>query len=498
MFVLQSLFDNKVFAVIGTILIIGLLAYLTYLLFLWVKKDIQLTKEEKSTHIEGVLTKSAMHSLISGNIAKLGNLGNFTLMYVDLDNFSDLSSAFGQKEAKKILTTIVQRIKKTLPRDISIGRYKGDEFLIFIPNFDRLETLEYANNVLKEIREKIELYGETEIEQTASIALCYYPQHGGTVKDLIESLKIAIYNVKKNGGNDCLVYSESQNDNEDFVEYFYQIRSAIENKEFLLYYQPMINVNSKKFYGFEALIRWNHPTLGVLAPNKFINIMEQSGDIHWVGQWGFETILKTYSELSKVLPYPFKVSINLSAKQLLDETLAINFQKILKKHKIQPENIVLEMGEFALFEKDKTVNDTLKRLKVIGFKLAVDGFGLDYGSLERAEQLGIDIIKVDMKYLYDESFVAKKTLQVLLDYAKEKQVDIICEAVEDLKDVKKVQATGIEYVQGYLISKPIDLKKLKTFIENFLIMPIDLEENEKETHTQPNENVEVDLKEENE
>ncbi len=174
MFVLQSLFDNKVFAVIGTILIIGLLAYLTYLLFLWVKKDIQLTKEEKSTHIEGVLTKSAMHSLISGNIAKLGNLGNFTLMYVDLDNFSDLSSAFGQKEAKKILTTIVQRIKKTLPRDISIGRYKGDEFLIFIPNFDRLETLEYANNVLKEIREKIELYGETEIEQTASIALCYY------------------------------------------------------------------------------------------------------------------------------------------------------------------------------------------------------------------------------------------------------------------------------------------------------------------------------------
>src|SRR5690554_6825564 len=357
--------NNPGLDIVLTVVIIILVLVGTYVLSKIVIKEIKVARDEKSLHIEGIISKSDIHSVINAYISRIAKGTTFSLMYVDLDKFEDLSEAFGTREAHKILENIAKRFKKILPGSAKIARYHGDEFLIFLNNqYNQKQVAEYSYKILYELRNKTKVQS-VEIDLTGSIAVVHFPLHGNSLKRLLESLKIAIYQAKKLGGNTLKIYSDEFNQDSETIEYFYQIKYAIEKREFQLYYQPMIDYKAHNVYAYEALLRWNHPTLGVLSPQKFINIMEQTGDIHWVGKWGLETIIKTQYELRVINPHYENIilSINLSPKQLLRENIASEFNKILRKFKGNPYQIILEIGEFALFDKNEQIFKNLIKLK---------------------------------------------------------------------------------------------------------------------------------------
>ncbi|VEU83323.1 bifunctional diguanylate cyclase/phosphodiesterase [Acholeplasma hippikon] len=456
-----------------TLMMIALLAVMVTITYFIARKvifEIKSAKDEKSLLIDGILTRSDINSVITSYITRIAKGTTFSLIYIDLDKFGDLSEAFGEKESKNILENIAKRIKKLLPTSAKIARYTGDEFLIFLNNqYSQKQVTEYGYKILYELRNKTKVAGGTEIDLTASVAVCYYPMHGNSLKNLMDSLKIAIYQAKKNGGNSLKIYSEELKDQEESIEYYYQIKHAIERHEFQLYYQPMIDYTNKKIYGYEALLRWNHPTLGVLGPDKFINIMEQTGDIHWVGRWGIESIIKTSYELRGIhsMYDDVKISINLSPKQLLSETIASDFAKAVKKLKGNPKNIILEVGEFALFEKQEQIFENLVKLSEVGFSIAVDGFSIDLATINRLSRINMDMIKMRQKTI-TENETNGKYLELLLNYVKTNGKLVVAEGVEALDEVKKIAKLGVELFQGYYFGTPMPFIELQDYTDKFM------------------------------
>lgn len=456
------------FTIILTIIVMLVLLASIYFLARSFFKERQRIKEEKALTIEGVMTRNEISSIITSHIARTGKDGQFSLIYLDLDKFSDFINAFGQTESEKILERIVKNMEYALPKGVKIARLQNDEFLIFLSmDYDRTEAVDLANKLKSAISRPIKLFGDTSINATASIAICFYPIHGNTLKDMINSLKLAIYIIKRNGGNNVRVYSdEMDNEGGEHVEYYYQIKHAIQHKEFQLFYHPMINVRSKTIYGVEALIRWNHPEHGLLSPFKFLGIMEQSGDINWIGLWGLETCIKTYQELKQEFPKKdILFSINLSPKQLMSESLPAEFQKLLKKYRMNAEYIILEIIEFAVFDRPLQIHSNLQALKKMGFKIAIDGFGLDYATLSKAQTLDIDIIKLDNEFLKEEeSYMKAKFASLLVEFAEKNNYMVICEAIEDEDMMEEAKKYHIETMQGFYFTKPLSAEALRGFI----------------------------------
>jgi diguanylate cyclase (GGDEF)-like protein len=428
-------------------------------------------QEEKTVLLEGLLSKSELYNGITGYITKSSFDASFALLYVDIDKFTDIINAFGEKEADRALEKIANNISQALPRRVQMARITGDEFLIFLKgDYDRIQSLDLAKKLLEVVRAPIKIYSDTFVNPTASIAVCFYPKHGNTLKQLINSLKISIYMIKKKGGNNTMLYSEEIKESElENLEYYYQIKSAMKNKEFLLYFQPIINVKTGDIYGAEALLRWNHPEHGVLAPNQFINIMEQSGDIYWVGLWGIENLIKEFYDIkNEFADIDFRMSLNLSPKQLIGKNLVMDFQKILKKYRIQASQLTLEVVEFALFEKYDEIMANITKLKEVGFKIAIDGFGLDFATLAKLEKMPIDIIKLVRSFLSDkqESYMTEKFASLLVGFAGSNEKIVVSEGVENFEMLEKVNSFGIELVQGYYFGYPMAGDDLKEYIRN--------------------------------
>lgn len=455
-------------AIVLTVLVVGLLISLVYLLALSFFKERQRMKDEKALSIEGILSSSEINTVVTSFIARTEGDMQFTLIYIDLDKFSDFINAFGKDESESILSKIAKNMSKVVPRDVKIARMQTDEFLIFFNHeYDRSEVVDYAHKLKAAITKPIRLFGDTDIKATASIALSFYPAHGKTLKDLMNSLLLATYIIKRNGGNNIRIYSEEMTDQAgEHVEYYYQIKHAISQKEFQLYYHPMIDVNKQELYGVESLIRWNHPEHGLLSPFKFLGIMEQSGDIHWMTLWGLETIIKTSQEIQQYFPQnKVKFSMNISPKQLMNDKIAMDMQKLLKKYRAQANDIILEVIEFALFEKQETILKNLKTLKEIGFNIAIDGFGLDYQTLSKVSELKVDIIKLDNQFLKeDDDYMKIKFAKLLVEFAENNDTLVICEMIENKEMMEKALGYGIQIQQGFYFTKPISAETLRGYI----------------------------------
>lgn len=441
---------------------------LSYLLFKSVKKEQKKYNDEQASYIEGVLTKTEMIANITSYISK-SNFLEFSLLLIDLDNIPNLVNTFGQNETNSIIEKLAYTVLDTLPKRVDLARFDEDKFLVFVKGeYDRKDAINLTKEILEAIRKPIKVYGESVITVTASIGVSFFPAHGRNFKALNSSLEMATYICKRSGGNQYNIYSAELNEKEsENLEYYHQIKNAIKNKEFDLYYQPMIDCENNKIYGFEGLLRWNHPELGILSPYKFINIMEQSGDINWVGLWGLETLITKYEDLRRKYPdVEFKLSMNMSPKQLANPTLVNDFQKVIKRQKMPAKTIIIEIEEFALFEKHETVKKNIKMLSELGFGIAVDGFGLDYGALTKIDVMPIDIIKLDNDFLNEEtdSFVKEKFASLLISYSTDQHKTIVCEGIEDLNMLNKALARRIYLVQGYYFSKPMSQDELDDYI----------------------------------
>lgn len=461
--------DNKVLSIVITVFISIGLVFLSYLLIKSIINEIRKDREEKDTRLDGVLNKAQIESSIATYIAQIGSNGQFGLIYIDLDKFTNFTSIFTEKEVRTILNEIVKKLKRNLPTDVKIARYKGDEFLILFSNkYKREDVNRFASILLEQFRMPIKIFDNTLLDQTASISSAFYPNHGSNVSDLIKSLKLVNYQIKKNGGNSTLTYSNTlKNLDDESVDYYYQIKEAIELKQFTLYYQPIMDLNNNEIYAAEALLRWNHPSLGLLSPDKFIPIMEQSGDIYWVGLWGLEKAIQVYYDWKDLGYENIKPSINISLKQLMYEELSTEFQKLCRKYKMNPGNIILEIEEIAIYDKSSVIYNNILRLKNIGFKIAIDGFGIDFNALEHIEKLNINAIKFKYNTLVEKkSFAAQKLFETLLEFVKNRKMLLFVQDIESELMIENIKDLNFQYGQGYYFSKVLSEDEMVEILQN--------------------------------
>lgn len=418
---------------------------------------------------ENLLPKKQLNNVIKKHIKKVGNFGTASLIMVDIDEYRNILENYGEDVASNVLNKVIDSINKLVPDDSLLSIVKSGSVLIFIPNEGNQSKIE---KLCKKIIENICLtIQDFEIKITASIGVCIYPRSGNTVKQLLDNLNLATFVSKRNGGNKVTSYYETLSDEErNYMLNYEEIRTAIKKREFVLYYQPIVDFGNNKIYGFETLLRWNHPTKGLLPRKDFINLLEQTGDIHWLGQWELEKILRFQQSVKNKYPdEDFVFSMNLSLKQLLNPSLAKSLIEIVKKINIKTNKILLEITDFVVYEKMKVVQANITRLKAYGFKIAEDDFILNPQAVLSVQKCHIDVIKLERNFLKDivNNFSSERLLVNLIDYCKKTKKIIICDGIESKELYNYVENQNIKYGSGLYFSKPLDNPNLLKYIDDF-------------------------------
>lgn len=459
----------------GLAIVIMLIAVLVtiglgVLMFFLIKRNIMKEREEHDVIVENAITQRAMVDSIKQFIKKVDRFGAMTLYYVDIDGFGDLNEVFGTEACDQILKEIATRILRVLPYKASLCRYKNDEFLVFIKDEDNKGRIEKIASQINEIINSPYqvLVGES-LTLTASIGMVTYPQAGSTFEELYSNLELTTYVSKRDGGNKFTnFYASIKEEETDNMVYFQEIKNAILNKEFVLYYQPIVNLKDKTMEGAEALMRWNHPTKGVQAPSTFLKVLEQSGDIKWVGEWGIESMIRMHNQMAERFPtIPMRFSLNLSTKQMLDPNLATKFIDIMNKNNAKPEQYMLEISDFMMVERIAVIKTNIYKLRDFGFKIAVDGFELDGQSVQNIQRSPIDVIKLGRGFLKDieNNFMKERFLQILVKYAMDNNRQLICEGIETAEVTKYVKEQNVFYGQGYYFAKPMSQEAFTEYLE---------------------------------
>jgi len=379
------------------------------------------------------------------------------LFYMNLDNFRGVVERVGDAKVKKVIEEIAAKIKKIGDSRKAIsGSHEMDTFLFYLPGpVDNDVITQYADELLKAVNSPLKSIDEL---ITTSIGIALFPFDGITVQQLIKNAEVALYVAKKQGKNQFALYSSELIEKEQFnVNYYHEIKKSISNDEFILYYQPIVDIKTGKLIGLESLLRWNHPTMGILSPGKFLNVMELTGDITWFGTWGFEKIVKQYVEWKKLFRIKdMFISTNLSMKQLMTENLAKMFFEIVKKYHFDSESICLEILEYYTVIKSQTAVNNLNEFRRYGFRIAIDDMGDKFELATGLERVPANIIKIcrdDVLKIINKHEDGDKIERIVAAALKMQKV-VIAEGIEDESMIQLMNSKGIRFLQGYYFSQP--------------------------------------------
>lgn len=456
-------------AIVLTIAAVIIAGLLIFLLIKGVKRQQFIIEEDKSVLLETMISKPRMREAVNNYVARLGNYGTFSLFYIKIDDYDSLLNVVGEEQTNQVVRSIAERLVRTYKGEATICQFDKDAFLIFDKKEYNYEDLEFtAENLLDLVSGEQGVLKRENIQLTASIGVAIYPSCGNSFKELHQNLELAAYIASRQGGNKFVIYyDELKTEESSNMEYFNEVKNAMSKKELTLYYQPIIDINSKSIYGFEALLRWNHPVHGVISPAKFIPILEQSGDIIQVSRWALEELVNKQIDLKEQFPTKeIKLTFNLSVKQMMSETIVEEFKKVIRKYSADPKMIVLEVDQYAMFEKMNQVKMNILRLRDIGFLISTDGLGLDYSSITQIENKPIDMLKLDREFLKDinENEMQERYVQMLEEFCNKTNKVLVSEGVETYEQLKYVEEQHIEYVQGYYFKEPFPGENIKDYI----------------------------------
>jgi diguanylate cyclase (GGDEF)-like protein len=398
------------------------------------------------------------------------NNKKIAVLFLDLDNFKNINDTLGHTFGDLLLKNVAKRIKECISKNDLISREGGDEFTILLTRIDKYEDILYMakklqNNILKNFT-----INGIEVRITASIGVSIYPDHDVIAENLIKYADIAMYRAKENGKNGIEVYLPKMKDiisKKMLLEN--ALRKAIDRNEFLVYFQPQININTKNLIGFEALIRWNSNDLGMVSPAEFIPLAEESGLIIPIGEW----ILKRACE-QLVLWHnqgfqPFKISVNISHIQFKSEDLVKVIRRIIKETNIDPKFIELEITESVAMFNEELIISKLNQLKNLGVQIAIDDFGTGYSSLSYLKKFPVNTLKIDQTFVRD-MFMNNESLSLvagIISMAHNMRFKVIAEGVETNEQLMYLGSVGCDVAQGYLFSKPLPANQLQSWMEKY-------------------------------
>lgn len=461
MYIFNLLADDSInlqpgVAILLSVLIVLVAGAAIFFLFRGIRKERNRYISEKLKVRD--LNKEKFDEIVHRRFASATKHTHFSVMAIILTNSEEIKNSFGGKQHQRILNELFDRFTSVLPKYSKVCLYDSDTVTVYLDeDLDRKALSDLCLYCINEGRKSIDLITKVKVYPKLAIAAVSYGGANADEKSFKNNLIDAIDKAKSAGENKYSVFtSELADINSEEYKYYREIRSAIDAKEFSLYYQPIYNIKDDKLFAFESLLRWNHRTLGVLTPNKFLHIMEESGDINWVGKWAFEQLILSGIKYNSRHQDKAIFSFNLSPKQLSDTSLAEDLAKLVKKHHASTGDYCLEVAEFALFDKVPEVSENLRRLKEYGFKLAIDDYGLEMSTLKRLDNMQLDWVKLDKSFVEEsqDDFLMGGVVGALVEFAEQKNLVIVAEGIEDKVVLEYVKGKGINFGQGYFIGVP--------------------------------------------
>jgi len=384
------------------------------------------------------------------------------LLYVDIDNFKEVNDSFGHDTGDRVLETLSERLARVLPKEAVAGRLAGDEFAIFAEGFDGEQArhdaaADLARLVLDEVAKPVHLPGN-EIDVTASIGIALVPEHADNVIDLIRNADAAMYHAKRQGRNCHVFYVPEMN--AAAVERLLlkaKLRRALEREEFVVRYQPKVDLASGEVVGAEALLRWRLPGHGEIAPSQFIPLAEESRLIADIGAWVLNQVCADFASWRERISDPGRIAINLSLKELNQASFIPHCRSVFEQHKVAPSCVELEITETTLMLDAERTLPLLDELRAMGVHLSIDDFGTGYSSLSALQQFPISTLKIDRSFVTNAATDPDDAtiIRTIIEMGRSLGLQVIAEGVETEEQRYFLLHSGCQLGQGRLFGAPI-------------------------------------------
>jgi len=395
----------------------------------------------------------------------------FVTMFLDLDRFKAVNDTLGHEAGDELLRQVAGRLHDASLRvgaNLTVARLGGDEFAILVPAVkDARHSHAIGRLFLDQFLEPFDV-GLRDIYVTPSIGIAEFPKDGNSVEELIENADTAMFEAKERGRNMVVSYSPEQRvPGAHRLEIEAALHRALENQELQLYYQPQVDITTGKIFAVESLLRWEHPTLGMISPDKFVPVAEESSLIDSIGQWIIEEACQTAARWSHIGLPEINVAVNLSPRQFQKSVhLTDNVARALKSSGLPPERLELELTESLALEKPEEVNETLVRFREMGIRTAIDDFGVGHTGLDYLDRIEVDTLKIDRSFINRIGESGAPLVTAVISLARGLNLDVIAEGVETRAQVNFLKSHGCRYMQGFLFSKPLTGAQLEQVLRN--------------------------------
>jgi len=398
------------------------------------------------------------------------------VLFLDLDGFKMINDTMGHVTGDQLLLAISKRLTDTVRKSDIVARIGGDEFIVMIEHVENVDGVKaFMDKILASFNKPFTIK-EQELFVTTSLGAAIYPADGDNADVLIQNADIAMYKAKELGRNQGLLCTpDMQKSVSEYMKLSHQLYRALDRNELELYYQPQIECTSHKIIGVEALARWNHPTLGLIYPKKFIPIAEKTGLIHSIGEWVIRTACNQNKAWQNAGLPKIPVAVNLSVLQFNNPNLAQRTETILRETGLSPEYLDLEITESIIMREIIAVVDTLNELKQMGISISIDDFGTEYSSLQYLKQLPVDKIKIAMPFVQgaETNLKDQAITKSILVLAEKMGLRVIAEGVETQKQLSFLTQSHCTEAQGYFFSRPLPVQEVEEILRKGVACSLD-------------------------
>jgi diguanylate cyclase (GGDEF)-like protein/PAS domain S-box-containing protein len=402
------------------------------------------------------------HSLQQA-IARTRRAGKeLALLYMDLDRFKEVNDTFGHSSGDRALEILTERMSRKLPADTMLGRLAGDEFALFVENLpadtdNRPAISALARELLDELGRPFQL-SQHELYVTGSVGVAFCPRDADNVVDLIRNADAAMYYSKQNGGNSHSFFTPEMS--AVAVERLMlkaKLRRAVERDEFIIMYQPKVDLRDGRVVGAEALIRWRLPGHGDIPPAQFIPLAEESNLIQEIGVWVLKRVCRDYSSWQDQVPKPGRISINLSLKQLRQAEFLTRYRSVFDDAGVAPSNFELEITETTLMTEAGRMVRLLDELHAMGLHLSIDDFGTGYSSLSALQQFPVGTLKIDQSFVRHATVSREDAtlVRTIIEMGKNLGLEVVAEGIESQQQLDFLRGRDCHYGQGRLFGEPM-------------------------------------------
>ena len=405
-----------------------------------------------------------------------GNGRRFAVLFFDLDRFKVVNDGLGHRVGDLLLIEFACRIESCIRPQDTLARMGGDEFLCLIEAEDLRDVVTIAERILVSLRTPIRL-ANREIFASTSIGIAHVDERYESGADIIRDADTAMYRAKNHGGMRFELFHETMHERAlATLRAQMDLRAAIDRTEFVLYYQPIVTIDNGRAYGFEALVRWQHPERGIISPEEFIPIAEETGLIVTIGTRILREACRQMQAWHVSAPECAKLvlSVNVSSRQLNDATFINELESALAESGLDPHTLQLELTESIFLEHAENARMLLERIRMLGVRIALDDFGTGYSSLSYLQRFPVDTLKID------KSFVAllltdpatSEIVRLIVGLGRALDMNVVAEGVEDVRQWDVLRKFGCASAQGYLFSRPVSELQVPALVDRQLAKPL--------------------------